>query len=78
MNKYDIKEIQKKSKEERILDFIINTKNPYVFGVNGRLVKIEFSNNNRNTKDAIMNVIKDMYRRRRNNNAKIYESNVRN
>ena len=58
----DIKISKKKAKEERILDFIVTTKNPYVFKVNGRLVKIEFSNNNQNAEDAIMNVIKDMYR----------------
>lgn len=41
----DIKISRKKFKEERILDFIITTKNPYIFKVNGRLVKIEFLNN---------------------------------
>ncbi len=58
----DIKISRKKSKEERILDFIITTKNPYVFKVNGRLVKIEFSNNERKAEECITNVLKDLYK----------------
>ncbi len=58
----NIKISRKKSKEERILDFIITTKNPYVFKVNGRLVKIEFSNNERRAEDAIMSIIKGLYK----------------
>lgn len=27
------------------MDFISNAKNPYIFKINGRLVKIEFSDN---------------------------------
>ncbi len=58
----DIKISRKKSKEERILDFIITTKNPYVFKVNGKLVKIEFSNNKRKAEECITNVLKDLYK----------------
>ncbi len=58
----NIKISRKKCKEEKILDFIIETKNPYIFKVNGRLVKIEFSNNGIKAEDAIMNIIKDLYR----------------
>jgi len=58
----DIKISRKKCREERILDFIVATKNPYAFKVNGRLVKIEFSNNGIKAEDAIMNIIKDLYR----------------
>lgn len=47
----DIKISRKKNREERILDFIVATKNPYAFKVNGTLVKISFSNNNRSAKD---------------------------
>ena len=55
----NIKISRKKCKEEKILDFIIETKNPYIFKVNGRLVKIEFSNNGIKAEDAIMNIIKE-------------------
>lgn len=57
-----IKISRKKSKEERIIDFINETKNPYVFKVNGRLVKLEFTDNGKKAEDAITNVIKSIYR----------------
>ena len=57
-----IKINRRKPKEERILDFISQTKNPYAFKVNGRIVKIEFSNNDRKAEDCIMNDIKSIYR----------------
>ena len=58
----DIKISKKKSSNERVLDFLIAAKNPYVFKVNGRLVKIAFSNNDRKAEDCITNVIKSIYR----------------
>lgn len=56
-----IKINRRKSKEKRIIDFINETKNPYIFKVNGRLVKIEFTDNGRKAEDAITNVIKKLY-----------------
>ena len=61
----DLNEIRisrRKSKEERIIDFISKTKNPYIFKVNGRLVKIEFTDNRRKAEDSIINIIKSLYR----------------
>ena len=61
----DLNEIRisrRKSKEERIIDFISKTKNPYIFKVNGRLVKFEFSDNGKSAEDAITNVIKSLYK----------------
>lgn len=57
-----IKISRKKSKEEKILDFIGETKNPYIFKVNGKLVKLEFTDNGTNAETAIMNVIKSLYK----------------
>ena len=57
-----IKISRRKSKEKRIIDFINETKNPYTFKVNGRLVKIEFTDNGRKAEDAITNVIKNLYK----------------
>ena len=57
-----IKISRKKSKEERIIDFINKTKNPYVFKVNGRLVKLEFTGNGTNAENAITNVLKSLYK----------------
>ena len=58
----EIKISRKKSKEERIIDFINKTKNPYIFKVNGKLVKLEFTDNGTNAEDAIINVIKSIYK----------------
>ena len=58
----EIKISRKKSKEEKILDFIVETKNPYIFKVNGKLVKLEFTDNGTNAEDAIINVIKSIYK----------------
>ena len=54
----EIKISRKKAKEERIIDFISKTKNPYIFNVNGRLVKIEFTYNGRKAEDAILMLLK--------------------
>ena len=68
VNKDDVDELseikisRKKSKEEKILDFIGETKNPYIFKVNGKLVKLEFTDNRTNAEDAITNVIKSLYK----------------
>ena len=61
----DLNEIRisrRKFKEERIIDFINKTNNPYVFKVNCRLVKLEFTNNGRKAEDAITSVIKSIYK----------------
>ena len=61
----DLNEIRisrRKSKEERIIDFITKTKNSYIFKVNGRLVKLEFTDSGRKAEDAIINVIKSIYK----------------
>ena len=57
-----IKISRKKSKEEKILDFISKTKNPYIFKVKGKLVKLEFTDNGRKAEDAITNVLKSLYK----------------
>ena len=57
-----IKISRKRSKEERIIDFISKTNNPYIFKVNGRLVKLELTNNGRKAEDAIISVIKSIYK----------------
>ena len=46
----------------RIIDFISKTKNPYIFKVNGKLVKIEFSDNNKTIEESVTNVIKSIYK----------------
>lgn len=53
---------KRKSSNERILNFLSKTKNPYIFKVNNRLVKISFSDNNRTADDALISVLKNLYR----------------
>lgn len=52
---------KRKSSKDRILDFLNSVSNPYIFKVNGKLVKIEFSNNTRTAESCITNVIKSIY-----------------
>lgn len=51
-----------KSSVERILDFLFSVKNPYVFKVNGKIVKIEFSNSNIYATNCVTNVFKNIYK----------------
>lgn len=61
----DINEIKidrRKTKEERILDFLSQVENPYVFKINGHLVQIGFTDNGKSAEDCLTNVLKDLYR----------------
>ena len=57
-----IKIDRRKSSNERILDFLRKTKNPYIFKVNNTLVRISFSNNDRTADDCLTSVLKILYR----------------
>ena len=58
-----IKIDRRKTKEERILDFIMKTKKTYIFKINGKLVRIRFSEKTDLTaEDCLMNVLKNLYR----------------
>ena len=58
-----IKIDRRKLREERILDFLTKVKNPYIFKVNGKLVRISFSENSSLTaEDCLTNVLKNLYR----------------
>ena len=57
----EIKIDRRKEPNERILDFISKTKNPYIFKVNGRLVKIEFSDSKERAEECITKIIKNLY-----------------
>ena len=46
----------------RIIDFISKTKNPYIFKENGKLVKIEFSKNDKSAEESLTNVIISIYK----------------
>lgn len=55
--------ISKKIKgNERILEFIKNISNPYIFKVNNKIVKVEFTNNGISAEDSITSIISKIYR----------------
>ena len=57
-----IKRDRRKSSNERILDFLKQVKNPYVFKVNGHLVQIGFTNNGKTAEDCLTNVLESLYK----------------
>ena len=58
----EIKISRKSSSNEKLLDFLISVKNPYFFKLNGKIVKIEFSDNSIKAEESISNVVKSIYR----------------
>ena len=60
--KSSIKIDRRKSSEERILDFLTEVKNPYVFKVNGKLVRMSFSENGPTADDCLTRVLENLYR----------------
>ena len=68
VNPYDVDEItdikidKRKSSNERILDFLNKVKNPYIFKVKGKLVRIRFSDTDKTADDCLTNVLKNLYR----------------
>ena len=53
---------RRKPSEERILDFIMKTKNPYIFKIKGKLVRMRFSDTDKTADDCLTNVLKNLYR----------------
>ena len=58
----DIKIDRRKPSNERILYFITKAKNPYIFKVNGKLVRIRFSDTDKTADECLTNVLKNLYR----------------
>ena len=57
-----IKIDKRKSSNERILDFIMKVKNPYIFKVNGKLVRMSFSDTDKTADDYLTRVLENLYR----------------
>ena len=71
LNEIDINEVdeitnikidRRKSSNERILDFLNEVKNPYIFKVNGKLVRIRFSDTEKTADDCLTSVLQNLYR----------------
>ncbi len=58
----EIKISKKKKGYERILEFIKNVSNPYIFKIDNKIVKIEFTNNGVSAEDSITNIVSNIYR----------------
>ena len=57
-----IKIDKRKSSNERILEFLKECKNPYIFKVNNNLVKISFSDTSKTADDCLTNVLSNLYK----------------
>ncbi len=68
VNVNDVDEITKirinkrKSSNERMLAFLNEVKNPYIFKVNEKLVRIRFSDTNKTADDCLTNVLNKLYK----------------
>ena len=68
INPHDVDEIssikidRRKPSNERILDFLTQVKNPYVFKVNGKLVRMSFSEKGLTAADCLTRVLENLYR----------------
>lgn len=58
----DIKTDRRKSSNERILDFIMKTKNIYIFKVNGKFVRMCFSETGSTADECLTRVLENLYR----------------
>lgn len=58
----DIKIDRRKPSDERLLDFLNVVKNPYVFKIKGRIVKVNFSDSNKTAEDCLTSVLKSLYK----------------
>ena len=57
-----IKIDRRKSCNERILDFLTQVKNPYVFKVNGKLVRMSFAENGPTVDECLTQCLENLYR----------------
>ena len=57
-----IKIDRRKLKNEKILDFLTKVKNPYIFKINGRLVRMRFSENGTTADECLTNMLENLYR----------------
>ena len=58
----EIKFSKKSNSNEKLLDFIKSSSNPYMFKCNGKKVKIEFSNTKKRAEECLTSAIKKIYK----------------
>jgi len=57
-----IKIDKRKPSNERILEFLMKVKNPYIFKVNGKLVRMRFSDTDKTAEDCLTRGLENLYR----------------
>lgn len=57
-----IKISRKPTSNEKIIDYIKSSSNPYMFKCNGKKVKIEFSNTEKRAEECLTSVLKEIYK----------------
>lgn len=57
-----IKISRKPTSNEKIIDFIKSSSNPYMFKCNGKKIKIEFLNTERKAEESLTNALKEIYK----------------
>ena len=58
----EVKINKKKKGYDRILEFIKDSSNPYIFNIDNKIVKIEFTNNGKSAEESITNIISSIYK----------------
>lgn len=57
-----IKISRKPTSNEKIIDFIKSSSNPYMFKCNGKKIKIEFLNTEQKAEESLTNALKEIYK----------------
>lgn len=57
-----IKISRKPTSNEKIIDFIKSSSNPYMFKCNGKKIKIEFLNTEQRAEESLTNALKEIYK----------------
>lgn len=58
----ELKISRKPTSNEKIIDFIKSSSNPYMFKYNGKKIKIEFSNTEKRAEECLSNVLNEIYK----------------
>lgn len=53
---------RKKDINDRITEYLINYNNPYFYNIKGKIIKIEFSENENKAEDCITKVLSELYK----------------
>lgn len=49
--------------ENKITQYLLNTKNPYQIKIEDIIIEMEYSDNNKTFKDCMLNILKEKYKK---------------